>query len=116
MQIAAVDMASFMVHADATVLEWHEAAIAETQNILLTDDGSGYVRISGKVHNPNAYTIKNVMVTGVLLDTAAQWVSYGVTTVLGKIEPDAELNSDVWVEKVPYVDYKLFVLAEGDFN
>ena len=109
-------MASFLIHADATILEWHEAATAETQNISLTDDGSGYVRIIGTVYNQNAYAIKNVMVTGVLLDSMEQWVSYGTATLLEKIEPGAGVNFEVWVEKAPYANYTLFVMAERDFN
>jgi hypothetical protein len=109
-------MASFHVHPDAVLLEWHEAAAAELQNISINENNTDYLRITGTVHNANAYAIKNVMVTGVLLDSTGQWVSYGSMTVLESIEPDTYVDFDLWVEKAPYVDYALYVTAEGDFQ
>ncbi len=115
-EIAAHDMGSFLVHPDAVLLEWHEAASAELNSISLTENDTAYVQINGTVHNANAYAIKNVMVTGVLSDDMGQWVSYGTATILESIEPGADVDFEVWVEKVPYVDYTLYVAAEGDFN
>jgi hypothetical protein len=114
-QIAAHDMASFHVHPDAVLLEWHEPAPAELRSMSVNDNDTGYLRINGTVYNENAYAIKNVMITGVLLDNTGQWVSYGTATILDSIEPGAEVEINVWVEKVPYVNYELYVSAEGDF-
>jgi hypothetical protein len=114
-QIAALDMASFHVHPDAVLLEWHEAATAELLNISIHENHTGYLRISGTLHNANAYAIKNLMVTGVLLDSQGQWVSSGSTTILESIESQTEVLFDVWLENVTYVDYELYVNAEGDF-
>ena len=115
-QIAADNMESFMIHPDAAITEWHEAATAEIHNVKVIDDGLGYIRISGSVHNQNAFDIKHVMVTGALLDDTSQWVSFGTVTLLEEVEPGTDANFDLWVEKVRYVDYALYVSAEEDFN
>lgn len=115
-QIAAADMASFLIHPDAAIVEWHEVASAEVRNTSLTDDGLGYLRISGTVHNPNTYPIKQVMVSGALLDNTGQWASFGTAILPESIEPGMDKSFTVWVEKAPHVDYAVFFMAEGDFN
>lgn len=116
-QIAALDMGSFLIHPDAAVVEWHEATTAELRDVTLIEEGTGYVRISGTVHNNNAYKIKHVMVSGALLDAAGQMVSFGTVTLLEEdIELGAGVHFDVRIKKTSYVDYALYVSAEGDFD
>ncbi|MDF1513074.1 MAG: hypothetical protein P1S60_04625 [Anaerolineae bacterium] len=115
-QIAAADMGLFLVHPDATVVEWHEAIGVDVRSVSLEANGVGYVRVSGSVYNENPYRIKNVMLSGVLFDETGQWVSFGTRTLLEDIEPGSDAGFVIWLKDTPYTGYEVFATAERDFN
>ncbi len=113
-EIAAYDMASFLVHADAVVAQWREPAQVEVQSSELIDQGS-HVRINGTIINPNTYAIRNVVVNGVLLDGAGQILSMGSAYIVQSIAPGAAVSFSAMVPvKGTYAGYELFTQAEGD--
>jgi hypothetical protein len=115
-EIAAYDIASFLVHADAVVAQWREPAPVTVQSSTLIDQRSN-VRITGVIVNPNTYAIKNVVVNAVLLDADGRIASMGSSFVVQGVAPGAEVAFTAMVPvKEAYVSYEFFVQAEGDFR
>jgi LysM repeat protein len=115
-EITAQDMASFLLHPDAVATE-RESAPVVLSGVQVVDEGTGYLRISGTATNANAFAIKNVTATGVLLDANGQIVSLGSTYVLDEdIAPGESVRFDVRVAKEPYVGYELYAQAERDWQ
>lgn len=113
-EITAQDMGSFLIHPDAVATERVSAPV-ELGGVRLVDEGTGYLRISGTATNDNPFAVKNVTVSGTLIDASGQIVSVGSTYVLEKdIAPGASVPFDVRVEKMPYVRYQLYAQAERD--
>jgi hypothetical protein len=112
-QIAAQDMASFLVHPDAEIAIWREPASVTLRDVQVFDEGAGSVRISGMANNDNAFPVKNVVIAGFLLDANEQRVSMGEVYVL-HIDAGASAPFDLWTAKQPFVDYELYVQAEQD--
>jgi hypothetical protein len=114
-EIAAYDMGSFYIHADAVVAEWRESVPVSVQNTTLVDQGSN-VRIRGTIVNNNTYAIKNVVVCGALVDGNGQMTSIGSDYYVQPIAAGASVAFDVLIPADTYVTYRLFVQAEGDFK
>lgn len=114
-EIAAYSMGSFYVHADAVVAEWRKPAPVEIWDTSLVDQGSN-VRISGTVHNPNDYAIKNVVVDSVLLDGNDQITSMGAAYYVLSIAPGASVPFTAMVPAEAYVTHGIYAQAEGDFR
>jgi hypothetical protein len=112
-QIAAQDMASFLVHPDAEVATWREPASVMLGAVQVFDEGAGSVRISGTVINDNVFPIKNVVIAGFLIDANGQRVSMGEVYVL-HIDVGASAPFDLWIARQSFVDYELYVQAEQD--
>lgn len=113
--IVGQDMASFLVHPDAAPSE-DESAPVELSNVQVTDQGTGYLQITGTATNPNPFEIKNVTVSGVLIDASGEIVSLGSTYVLEQgITPGASVRFDLRIEEPPYVGYRLYAQAERDW-
>lgn len=112
-EIAAQNMASFLVHVDADVAEWHEPVAVSLRDVAVTDTGVSYVRFSGTAVNDNPYPVKNVVISGLLLDADGQTVRLG-TGVVPHIEAGGRANFTVYVEKQAYASYRMTVLAEQD--
>ena len=114
-EITAQDMASFLLHPDATVTE-RESVPVELSDVLVVDSGTGYLWISGTATNRNAVAIKNLTVSGVLLDAGGQIVSLGSTYVLQEeILPGGSVPFMLYVSKEPYVDYELYAQTERNW-
>jgi LysM repeat protein len=115
-EITAQDMASFVLHPDASVTE-RESAPVELSDLRTEDQGTGYLRISGTAGNPNPFKVKNVTVVGVLLDARDEIVSMGSTYVLQEdIEPGGSVPFELHIEKEPYVRTQLYAQAERDWK
>ncbi|MBN2393121.1 MAG: hypothetical protein JXR84_20495 [Anaerolineae bacterium] len=114
-EIAGQDMASFLVHPDAKVAEWHESVGVTLSDTQIVDTGTSYVRISGTATNPNVYAIKNVVISALLLDDSGQTVSMG-TGVVTSLEAGASTNFEIYVEKKAYTSYELHARAEQVVN
>jgi hypothetical protein len=114
-EIAAYDMDSFYVHADAVVAEWREPVSVDVQDTTLVDQGSN-VCIRGAIVNNNTYTIKNVVVCGALVDGNGQMTSISSDYYVQPIAAGASVAFDVLIPADTYVTYQLFVQAEGDFK
>ena len=114
--IVGQDMASFLIHPDAAPTS-RESASVEVSDVQVVGGGANHVRITGTATNGNSFEIKNVVVSGVLLDADGQIVSIGSKYVLQEdIAPGASVRFDVRIEKVPYVRYQLYAQAERDWD
>jgi hypothetical protein len=83
----------------------------------MVDGGANHVRITGMAKNENPFKIKNVTVSGVLMDGSGQIVSVGAKYVLQQdIAPGASVRFDVRIEREPYVRYQLYAQAEHDWD
>jgi hypothetical protein len=115
-EITAQDMASFLIHPDGAATDRVSAPV-ELSNVRLVNEGIDFCRISGTATNGNTFKVKNVTVSGVLLDASGQIVSLGSTYVLQEdIEPGASVRFDVRVDKEAYVDYDIYAQAELDWD
>lgn len=110
-EIAGQNMASFLVHPDAKVAEWHESVGVTLSDAKIADTGTNYVRISGVATNSNEYPIKNVIISALLLDGSGQTVSMG-TGVVTSLAAGASTNFEVYVAKKVYASYQLYARAE----
>jgi hypothetical protein len=115
-EITAQDIVSFLVHPDAAPTGRESVPVA-LDNLNVTRDPSDYVRITGTASNTNPFDIKNVIVSGALLDDSGQMVSLGSGYVLQEdIGPGATVPFDLRVPYKPYVDYQLYSQAERDWK
>ena len=112
-EIAAYQMGSFYVHADAVVAEWREPAPVKVASSHSVDQGSN-VKITATIQNPNPYPIKNVVLCGALVDSNGQITSIGSATSIQSVAPDASVTLNVMAPSDTYTSYQLFVQAEGD--
>jgi hypothetical protein len=114
-EIAGQDMASFLVHPDAKVAEWHESVGVTLSDTKIVDTGVGYVRISGTATNPNVYAVKNVVISALLLDDSGQTMSMG-TSVVTSLAAGTSTSFEVYVETKAYTSYELHAGAEQVVN
>jgi len=115
-EITAQDMASFLIHPDA-VATHRQSAPVSLSDVVVREDGTDYLRITGTATNASLFKVKQVTVSGVLLDRSDQIVSVGWTYVLGEgIEPGESVPFDLRVEKEPYTSYQLYAQAERDWD
>jgi hypothetical protein len=114
-EIAGQDMASFLVHPDAKVAEWHESVGVTLSNTKISDTGTSYVRVSGTATNPYVYAVKNVIISALLLDDSGQTMSMG-TGVVTSLAAGASTNFEIYVEKKAYTSYELHARAEQVVN
>jgi hypothetical protein len=86
-------------------------------NLALANDGLESVRITGTATNRNQYKVKNVVISGVLLDASGQIVSIGSTYVLEEdIVPGASVSFTARIQRQPYSRYRLYAQAERDWE
>ncbi len=75
-------------------------------------DAVGYVHLTGRVRNPNAYAVKNVTVNGALLNAQGEIVSTGMTILVDSVAANGSATFDVIIKYVPYANYRLYVQGE----
>jgi hypothetical protein len=120
-EIAAQDMASFLIHPDATVAERSSVSLP-VGSLSLVRDGSQYVRIVGQVRNDQSSTVKNVVLSGVLLDAQGEIVSLGSTylAVAEGMEPGESVDFEIRIHdsaysvQTPFVQFRVYTQAERD--
>ncbi|MGC9522810.1 MAG: hypothetical protein ACP5HG_13125 [Anaerolineae bacterium] len=110
-RVGAQNMASFLVHPDAVVAEWHTPAAIKLTSGEVLDQSAAHLRIQGVATNSHAYPVKNVVVTALLVDASGQIVSMGSDALL-EIAAGAATSFDIHLERRPYVRYELYVQAE----
>jgi hypothetical protein len=114
-------MASFLVHPDAIVAERCSVSVP-VESLSLVRDGSQYVRITGQVRNDQSSTVKNVALSGVLLDAQGEIVSLGATylAVAEGIEPGESVGFEIRIHdsaysvRTPFVQFRVYAQAERD--
>jgi hypothetical protein len=120
--ITAQNMASFVIHPDASVTE-RRAAPLEASGLRLARDGTQYVMVSGQVTNTHLFKVKNVALSGVLLDAAGEIVSLGSSYLLKEdIEPGQvvdftiRIHESAYAAGTPFVNYRVYAQAERDWD
>lgn len=99
-----------MLHPDGHPTERRTMPV-ETRGVSSYRDTLGYVHITGSVFNPNPVAIRDVTVTGALIDDRGEIVSTGVALLIQTIEAGASASFDVLVRHAPYTRTQLFVQA-----
>jgi hypothetical protein len=120
-EIAAQDMASFLIHPDANVTE-RNAVSLPVGSLSLVRDGSQYVRIVGEVRNDQPSEVKNVALAGVLLDAQGEIVSLGSAylAVAEGVAPGESVGFEIRIHdsmnrvETPFVSYRVYAQAERD--
>jgi LysM repeat protein len=111
------DYVSYHLHPEGTPVEYREPAAVELSGVQVVDTGSNTVRITGTATNANPFKVKNVIVSGVLLNAGGQIVSAGSSFGLKEdIEPGASVRFDLRLEKERYTSYQLYAQAERDWD
>jgi len=111
------DYVAYHLHPEGAAIEYREPAAVELSGVQVVDAGSNTVRIVGTATNANSFAVKNVIVSGVLLDAGGQMVSIGSTFGLEEdIAPGVSVLFGVRVAKEPYVRYRLYAQAERDWD
>ncbi len=75
-------------------------------------DNVGYVHITGRVTNANAFAVKNVTVVGALLDGAGNIVNVGMTILVDSVAANASATFDLAIKYTSYANYRLYVQGE----
>ncbi|MEJ5308197.1 MAG: FxLYD domain-containing protein [Anaerolineae bacterium] len=75
-------------------------------------DAVGYVHITGRVRNPNAYAVKNITVNGALLNAQGEIVATGMTILVDSVPANGAATFDVAIKYEPYANYRLYVQGE----
>lgn len=75
-------------------------------------DAVGYVHITGRVRNPNAYAVRNVTVNGALLNAQGEIVATGMTILVDSVAANGAATFDVAIKYEPYANYRLYVQGE----
>ena len=115
-EITAQNMASFRIHAEAAPTERESVPVA-LSNVRTSQDLTDYVRIQGTATNRNDFAVKNVIVSGALIDANGRMTSVGSTLVLEEdIAPGASVTFDLRIRKADLVDYELYAQAERDWD
>ena len=115
-EIPARRVQSFLLHPDGRPSKT-ESAPVQLSSLNLSYDGLESVRITGLATNKNAFKVRNVVVTGVLLDASDQIVSLGSTFVLQEdIEPNQSVRFELRIKRVPFSRYQLYAQAERDWQ
>lgn len=99
-----------MLHPDGHPTERRTVPV-ETRSVSSYRDTLGYVHITGSVFNPNPVAVRDVTVTGALIDDRGEIVSTGVALLLQTIEAGASASFDVLIRHAPYTRTQLFVQA-----
>jgi hypothetical protein len=115
-------MASFLIHPDASATERESAPLAAS-GLRLARDGTEYVTVSGRVTNTHSFKVKNVILSGVLLDAAGEIVSLGSTYLIEEdVEPGQVVDFGIRIHdptysvKTPFFSYRVYAQAERDWN
>lgn len=119
-EITAQDMASVLIHPDASATE-RQSVPLEAGGLRLACDGTRYVTLSGQVVNTYPFSIQNVALSGVLLDAAGEIVSLGSAYVVGAgIEPGQAVDFEIRIQDsaysvgTPFASYRVYAQAERD--
>jgi hypothetical protein len=99
-----------MLHPDGHPTDRRTVPV-ELRGIGRTQDALGYVHITGTVTNPNPVTVRDVTITGVLIDQLGEIVEVGVDLLVLPLEAGASAPFEVLIRHAPYVRYQLFVQA-----
>jgi len=115
-EITVQNMSSFRLYAEAAPTERESAPVA-LSNVQTSQDLTDYVRIQGTATNTNAFAVKNVVVSGALIDASGQMTSVGSAIVPKEgIAPGESVTFDLRIRRDAFVDYQLYAQAERDWN
>lgn len=119
-EITAQEMASVLIHPDASATE-RQSVPLEASGLRLARDGTRYVTLSGQVVNAHPFPVRNVALSCVLLDAAGEIVSLGSAYVVGEgIEPGQAVDFEIRIQdsayrvQTPFASYRVYAQAERD--
>jgi hypothetical protein len=111
LEIYPKEYVSYMLHPEGTPVQYRQPASLALSGVNVSNNGLGYVRITGTATNGNPFTVRDANVAATLIDAAGQIVSVGSILVPGEIAPGASVTFDLRIEHSPYARYELHVQA-----
>ncbi len=104
------DITQVMLHPDGHPTDRNTVPV-DLSGVSASRDAIGYVHIKGSVHNPNPVIVRDITITGALIDQSGVIVNTGVALLLDPLAPGASTSFDVVITPVSYVQYQLYVQA-----
>jgi hypothetical protein len=102
------DYGSYHLHPEGTPLAYRQPASITVSNLRVTNDGFGYLHITGTAGNPNAFPVTNARVAGALFDAGGAIVSVGSVPLVGQIPAGGSAPFELRIEYQPYSTYQLY--------
>ncbi len=98
---------AYRLHPFGRPVMYHVPASLTLGALDVSSDGLGNVRIAGTATNANAFTVRDAVVAGTLVDAAGRVVSVGSTWLLGDTLPGDSRSFVLYIEYEPYARYQL---------
>jgi hypothetical protein len=105
------NLASVILHPEGAPTDRAAAPLIPTATGRY-QDAVGYVHLTGRVRNLNAFAVQNVTVNGALLNAQGEIVSTGLAILVDSIPANGSATFDVAIKYVPYANYRLYVHGE----
>jgi hypothetical protein len=102
------DYGSYHLHPEGAPLTYRQPASITVANLRVTNDGFGYLHITGTAANPNLFAITNARVAGALFDASGKILSVGSVPLLGQIPAGGSAPFELRIEYQPYATYQLY--------
>jgi hypothetical protein len=111
LQIYPAEYVSYLLHPEGTPVAYRQPVSLALSDVRVSNNGLGYVRVTGTATNANPFTVRDANVAVTLLDADGQIVSVGSILLPGELPPGASVDFDLRIEYAPYVTYQLLVQA-----
>lgn len=110
-EVLSKDLVSVMLHPEGYPTTRGSAPLT-LSGLGRYQDSVGYVHLTGRVHNANPFAVKNVTVSGVLLNGTGEIVSLGMTILVDNVASNGSTTFDIAVKYTPYTNYRFYVQGE----
>jgi hypothetical protein len=108
LEIYGRDYVSYLLHPEGSPVEYRHPVPLAISSVNVTNNGLGYVRLTGTATNGNPFAVRDANIVGTLLDAAGEIVSVGSRILPGELAPGASVLFDLRIEYSPYARYGLF--------
>jgi hypothetical protein len=102
------DYGSYHLHPEGAPLTYRQPASITVANLRVTNDGFGYLHITGTANNPNPFPVANARIAGALFDGGGKILSVGSVPILGQIPAGGNAPFELRIEYQSYATFQLY--------